>query len=285
MKLERELTPYERELLKGVSIPDLALGGAAPIKLLQTNSPQLLDSPENSFYLPGSMAGGYSVPSREGSVFLPVPPGFHGGPFALARDYIELEVRLNTTGELEQIGEPYAEMPKDAAWARDPVTGKKVCKNAKGNVIRERLHAFMKIEETGQLGCLTFAKTALRVGRGFRDSSQRLSVEGLDGIKGVVLGRYHWTSHLVKEGDRRWYAPVWQLVGKLGQPGGPSLASVLELAELRKAFMSGLRPALELEGPPDPPAPSLDEPLDGPPEPPPYERNPDDDVDDIDFGP
>jgi hypothetical protein len=94
-----KLTPQQRALLESVSIPDLALGVAAPIKLLQTNSPQLLDSPENSFYLPGSMAGGYSVPGREGPVFLPVPPGFHGGPFALARDYIELEARLNTTGE------------------------------------------------------------------------------------------------------------------------------------------------------------------------------------------
>ena len=75
---ERELTPYARELLKSVSIPDLALGGLPTIKLLQSNSPDLLDSPDNPFHLPGSMAGRLlgSPPGREGQhLFLKASSG------------------------------------------------------------------------------------------------------------------------------------------------------------------------------------------------------------------
>ena len=113
----------------------------------------------------------------------------------------------------------------------------------------------MKVEETGQIGRYVFAKTALRIGREFANASQRLKVEGLDNVRGCVLGRYRWTSRLEKQDTRRWFLPVQTLAGKLGQPGGPSLETVLELAELRKTFMAGLPPALEIEGPPEPPAP------------------------------
>ena len=101
--------------------------------------------------------------------------------------------------------------------------------------MREHINCLMKVEETGQIGRYVFAKTALRIGREFANSSQRLSVDGLDGIKGCLLGRYGWMSRLEKQDSRRWFLPVMTLCGKLGQPNGPSLKSVLELAELRKA--------------------------------------------------
>ena len=155
----------------------------------------------------------------------------------------------------------------------------------------------MKVEQTGQLGFYRFSKTALPIGRDLTNRAQALNVEGLKGVKGCVLGRYRMTSRLKETDTRRWFLPVIEYLGKLGQPNGPSLAAVLELAEMRKTFLAGLPPmleasgaALEIEGPPDPPASSLDEPLDGPPEPPPafYEglnAGRDDDIDNVDFGP
>ncbi len=151
----------------------------------------------------------------------------------------------------------------------------------------------MKVEETGQLGFYRFSKTALPIGRDLTNRAQVLSVEGLDGVKGPVLGRYKMTSFLKKEDNRRWYLPAIEYLGKLGQPNGPSLASVMELAQLRKTFLAGLPPmleasgaALEIEGPPEPPAPPAP-PLDGPPPPEGYDSpdNPDNDFDNVDFGP
>ena len=101
----------------------------------------------------------------------------------------------------------------------------------------------MKIEETAQIGVYVFSKTALRIGRHLASATQRLQVNGLNGVKGCVLGRFRMTSRLEKQGDRRWYLPVWSLVGKLGQDNGPSLAAVLGLAEMRKAFKAGIPPS------------------------------------------
>ena len=120
----------------------------------------------------------------------------------------------------------------------------------------------MKVEETGQLGFYRFSKTALPIGRDLTNRAQVLSVEGLDGAKGPVLGRYRMTSRLEKRDTRRWFLPSIAYLGKLGQPDGPSLASVMELAKMRKTFLAGLPPMLEasqtaLDGPPEPPAPPV----------------------------
>ena len=48
------------------------------------------------------------------------------------------------------------------------------------------------------------------------------------------------TSRLEKKDTRRWFLPVPTLIGKLGEPNGPSLADVLKDAELRQAFLKGL---------------------------------------------
>ena len=281
-----KITPQQRALLESVAMPDLPGGKTAPIKLTQSNSLSLMPGSDN--YLPGAVPGGYVVPGREGPLFMPVPPGFHTQPIGFRRQFVLLEMK---DGDLEPIGDPLPEPPKDARWRDDLLTGKRVYRTDAGLVVREEVLAFLWVEETGQLGCYTLNKTALKIGREFGRSSSHLKVEGLpDSVMGCILGRYLMTSRLEKDGDRRWFLPVWQLVGKLGQPNGPTLEAVLKVAELRKIFMAGLPPVLEasqgvleIEGPPaPPPEPGIDEPLDGPPEPPPYERNPDDD---IDFGP
>jgi hypothetical protein len=291
-KNKMNLTPQQRALLESVSIPDVALGGLPQIRLLQSNSPQLLDTPETSgnLYLKGAMAGGFDVPGPEGRLFIPGSPGFHYGIFGFDHVFVEYETQAD--GSLQRVGEPYAEKPKDAQWLED-ASGRRVCQRDNGNPVQEHIGCLMKIEPTNQVGIYVFSKTALRIGRELANAAQRLRVDGLDGVKGAVLGRFRMSSRLEKKGDRRWFLPVWTLVGKLGQPGGPSLETVLELAEMRKAFKAGMPPALEIE-PPAPPAPSsideappLDEPLDGPPPPEGYDSpdNPDNDPGNFDFGP
>jgi hypothetical protein len=277
-----KLTPEQLAFLQGVSDPDLPIAGLPPIYTVQLNSRVLLNLPELGAanpYLPGAMAGGFVVPSREGRLFMPSPPGFTFAVFAFTKEFAIFEIMPDKS--LRFI-ESHPEMPEDAGW-KDGPEGKRICRDSKGRVVQESRNAFVKVEETSQLGFYRFSKTALPIGRDLTNRAQVLEVKGLDGVKGCVLGRYRMTSRLKETDTRRWFLLSIEYLGKLGQPDGPSLASVMELAKLRKTFLSGLQPVLEIEGPPVPPASSsIDGPFDGPPEPPPYDRNPDDD---IDFGP
>ena len=284
-----KLTPHQRALLESVSDPDLPIAGLPPIYVVQLNSRCLLNLPELGAlnpYLPGAMAGGFVVPNREGRLFMPSPPGFTFAVFAFTKEYAVFEILPDNKGE--RFIESHPEMPADAGW-KDGPDGKRICRDSKGRVVQEARNAFMRVEETSQLGFYRFSKTARLIGRDLTNRAQVLSIKGLDGVKGPVLGRYRMTSRLKEDDTRRWFLPVIEYLGKLGQPNGPSLASVMELAQLRKTFLAGGKPALEIEGPPAPPAlpksPSYDGPLDGPPAPPPYDRNPDDDIDNVDFGP
>ena len=290
------LTPEQLALLRDVSDPDLPIAGLPSIYIVQSNSRCLLNLPELGAanpHIPGAMAGGFVVPNREGRVFMPSSPGFTFSVFAFTKEFAIFEILPNNNG-LKYI-ESHPEMPKDAGW-QGPL-GQRICRDSKDRVVQEARNAFMKVEETSQLGFYRFSKTALPIGRDLTDRAQVLSVEGLNGVKGCMLGRYRMTSRLEKKDTRRWHLPVIEYLGKYGQPNGPSLASVMELAELRKTFLAGLPPvlkasqaALEIDGPPEPSASSsIDGPLEGAPPHKGYD-GPDDGSDgglddDIDFGP
>jgi hypothetical protein len=62
-----QLTPAECALLQGVAIPDLPVGALPSIKLLQTNSPELLDSPLSA--PPLGPIRGRKRPSRIPAIF------------------------------------------------------------------------------------------------------------------------------------------------------------------------------------------------------------------------
>ena len=77
------------------------------------------------------------------------------------------------------------------------------------------------------------------------------------------------TSQLERRGDYRWYKPLATLLGKFGEPNGPTIDEVRLGAQLRKAFKTGASWDAPLE-PPAPPNPSAQI------ERQPYERQPDD---------
>ena len=116
------LNELDRKLLQSVSIPDLALGALPPAKLLQSNSPELLDRPEadDNIFVAGAVAGGWVLPTAggDGRVFMPVPPGFDFGVIAFTQRWVEGE--LDSDGKFQTVGEPYAEKPPTARWRPDP---------------------------------------------------------------------------------------------------------------------------------------------------------------------
>ena len=130
-----QLTPAERALLQGVAIPDLPVGALPSIKLLQTNSPELLNANDNEMFLEGSIAGGFVAPHREGRAFLPSPPGFHFQIFGWDKLYNEYEKRADGTD-----GRPvdkHPDKPQDAHWL-DAGVPKPGYYRANGNRIVER---------------------------------------------------------------------------------------------------------------------------------------------------
>ena len=145
-------------------------------------------------YVEGARAGGYVLPTREGRVFMPVPPGFEFGLIAFTQRWVVGE--LDKDGQFQQVGEPYAEEPKDARWVKNPDTGKKRHVTASGLLVREEIGVVMQPEATGQICHYVTKKTAVKVGRAFSKRAQRLQVDGLDGVRGVVLGRFRATSFL-----------------------------------------------------------------------------------------
>jgi hypothetical protein len=241
-----QLTPAERALLQGVAIPDLPVGALPSIKLLQTNSPELLNANDNEMFLEGATAGGFVAPHREGRVFLPSPPGFRFQIFGWDKFYYEYEKRADGTD-----GRPvdkHLDKPQDAHWL-DAGVPKPGYYRANGNRIVETLGCYMRLPETGQVGRFDFSKTALRIGRELADRSQRLKIEGEE-IKGAVVGLFLMVSRVEKKNDRRWFLPAPQFLGKLGAVNGPSLADVLACAALRQAFLKGA----PLPEPPEQPA-------------------------------
>jgi hypothetical protein len=188
---------------------------------------------------------------------MPVPPGFEFGLIAFTQRWVVGE--LDKDGQFQQVGEPYAEEPKDARWVKNPDTGKKRHVTASGLLVREEIGVVMQPEATGQICHYVTKKTAVKVGRAFSKRAQRLQVDGLDGVRGVVLGRFRATSFLQTDPDtgRNWNLPVFSCIGVLGQERGPSMERVLEMARLREAYLKGasLSEPQALE-PPAPPAAS-----------------------------
>jgi hypothetical protein len=120
--------------------------------------------------------------------------------------------------------------------------------------------------------------------------AERLRVKAeIDGriqeLQGCTLGLFQVTSAIEKKGDRRYPVPVFRLVGKLGEPGGPTPEQWRLAKQLRQAFKQGEDwvPAEAI----DPPAPPVidagDEGAwnDGAPGPDRYEGP--NDLDDVDF--
>ena len=227
------LTPEQRALIAGVAAPDVPGKPLPPIKIAQSNSPELLDSPDNEAYLPGAVAGGFIIPGREERIFQPSPPGIKFGVFGWATVWHVYEKRPD--GSNQRIGS-YPEKPADAAWREDS-SGKRACLDDDGNSVVETLGCFMRLA-TGQIGRFDFSKTAKPIGDELATRSQRLSIKDGD-LKGSVLGVFQMTTRLKVDGARRWFLPVPILLGKLGEKNGPSVDDVIVLAQLRQAFKEG----------------------------------------------
>jgi hypothetical protein len=194
-QIATSLTPDQKALLAGIAMPDVAGKPLPPIKLVQSNSPFLLDAPDNEMFIPGAVAGGFVVPDREGRAFLPGNPGLRFGIFGWSTAWNIFEKRAD--GNNQRI-DSLPQKPSDAVW-REDAEGRRACVNDQGHAVVETLSCFMRLARTGQVGRFDFSKTALRPGNELATRSQRLSVSGGD-IKGCVLGLFQRPQGLKSRG-------------------------------------------------------------------------------------
>jgi hypothetical protein len=307
MKDERDpnnLTPEERALVESGAEPDLPSGMPPLAALLQSTSLQL--QPGNTDFVVGACQGDFLVPRDGGFVLIKGTIGITFVPVGFETQWPQFRPFRGGYA-----GVTHASKPVNAKWLKPEKTFDKPASpdGKQGNyLIDADGNPGDKIEETLYLHALvlpgdshpphgvsfSFHSTSLSIGKDFGKRAERLQVT-TNGhpLKGYVVAKWKLTSFYKKPDKYGWWEPVLSLVGKLGEASGPTREETLLAARLRANFKQGLTPVLEaaraapeIEGPPEPPAPlSEDASFDGPPEPPPYDRNPDDDIDDVDFGP
>ncbi len=236
-----QLSAEDRALLAGAEGSDLPALGPPPITLNQPLSPAVLPGDGR---VQGAVVGGYVVPWNEESIAI---ERYRSVIFAFTEDF--REYRPNRGG----LAHVHPTLPADARW-RDDKNPKGHYRDSNDNPVEDTINCFMMVvnlkpEPFG--GVFRFSRKALAVGRDLSNRAHRLKVEG-ENISGMVIGLWGWTSRLAPGANSSsFYLPVMTLLGKLGEPTGPTLAQVRLAAQLRQKFKEGLPWA------PEPPAPSL----------------------------
>jgi hypothetical protein len=225
------------------------------IALAAAVSPELI--PNGPRYVPGLAIGDFAVPQGDMKIVVKGQVGFETFIVGFGHSVPEY---LPGRGKLVTI---HAELPPDAKflYASDGVekTGFWL-KN--GNKVVPTVTAHLLVNGHG---CVyDFYSSAYKIGKHLVVMAQRLrgAIQGADGrpveVKGCTLGKFLFTSHMESPkgaATAPYPLPVVTLVGKLGQPNGPTLAQFKQLRELRQAFRDGLDwvPVEAIE-PPAPPA-------------------------------
>ena len=176
-------------------IPDLALGGVPPIKLLQTNSPQLARHARDQRQPVPQGRDGRRV-RRPGPRRARLPARLLRGSTTGSSAFDHRLCRIRSAGgRVASAGRRAARRKAEGcAVAAKTLRQEGLSRATTATCVQEHIGALMKIEETDQIGVYVFSKTALRIGRELANAAQRLQVDGLDGVKGGVLGRFRMTS-------------------------------------------------------------------------------------------
>jgi hypothetical protein len=218
--------------------PDVPSTVSAYVALMAALS-QAVD-PNSDRYIPGTRVGDLVIytSSNKPKVF-PGATGFKTMVLAFERLWI---------GRPEG-DEPirYPKKPPDVAWldrgdhgVEQPGHYRIGPDGELGNRVVLTLIAYLLVDGIDEVVSLSFTKSALRMcGNGFMDMAQKIAVrigpDGLQWVTGCTLGKFRVTSRLVDNGTRRWHVPKVELIGRLGEEGGPTLEEWRHAQSLRIA--------------------------------------------------
>jgi hypothetical protein len=224
------LTPEDLALVAGDS-PDLAVRARSKVVLTQSNSPELV--PGDKRHVPGAQVGWFVVPS---------------GDERVAVDHVDfIVIGFSHYYDEYQPGRgPYVDThvnkPAAAIWY-DRKRGDKVDKTGlylpSGNRLVETILAYL-VMTRGQGASFAFQGSAIPVGRDFSDRASTIKgVVGTSSVHTCTVGKWRMTATHERNGDDRWCKPAVALLGKLGEPKGPTIPEWRQAQTLRKAVKDG----------------------------------------------
>ena len=226
--------------------------------LIQTNSLELVAGDAKEF--PGAAPGDHVLP-RDGERIL--IKGSTGYRYMILDAWEGFpEFRLNRGG---YVG-PHDDKPGDAVWlkAEHSPDGKAGLyrvggDGSPGNRIEHTIYVrVLVLPDDGSAPFIvtqSYKSTAKTIANDMLNRASR-KLDGED-VANCVTSLWRMTSRLEKKDSFRWFGPVATLLGRFGEPNGPTAEQLGLAAQLRKALKRGA--ALGPLGPPEPlPAPSIE---------------------------
>jgi hypothetical protein len=206
--------------------------GGARITLAQNTSAAI--NRHEPGHVPGLSAGDFwmPLPGADPIVFKG-EAGFMSIPVAFLHKFVKWGPEIG--------GPPLDvtdEKPEDADWRLQP-DGRKRFSTLDGCRIDETISALLLVDGRG--ATFDFKSTSLRTGSNFHDHAGHLrAIVGGQEVWGYPYGKWRISSRLERSARGAWFTPVVILLGRLGDPLGPTIDEWRTAAKARLAFKQGL---------------------------------------------
>jgi hypothetical protein len=210
---------------------DLPPSAGLHSSLLQNMSQAL--SPHEPSFLPGASAGDFCLLYSNGErVLVKGGLGFACSIVAFSRCFNEW---LPDRGGFVA---SYEERPEGADW-NVTADGRKALLMPNGNRLEEVVSSCLLVEGRGVI--FDWKSSALRAGWNFHDhaSNVRAVVDGCE-VWGFGVSKWRITSRLERGPRGTWFTPVATMLGRLGEPEGPTVAEWRLADKARQALKSGV---------------------------------------------
>jgi hypothetical protein len=232
------------------------------VTLCHGMSPELMVG--GSRFTPGAAIGDYVVPQGDKRVVFRGSTGFAAQIIGFDLSHPEYTVGVGAGDRGVFVCDHGRQGPEDMRWFKEGE--KNVAKQGyyrvnggqPGNKVVPTITAYMLVNGHGV--AYAMYGTAYPIGRDLVTRAERLRVKatGPDGkpeeLKGCTLGKFLFTSRFEKKAYT-YPVPVAEILGKLGEAGGPTLEEWRKIQPLRQAFKEGGNwvPAEALDPPAPPP--------------------------------
>jgi hypothetical protein len=239
-------TPEDLALLGETSGSDLPAGFVDLIKLMQPTSAELV--PGDPKEVRNAIVGDYVIPRLDEQILVKGPVGYDCliiGAECHWPEYVPGRGGFVTS---------HVDKPNDARWLKphESPDGKEgLYRSTNDNRVEETWYVHELIlpddESAPFVATQSFSSTAVGIGK----DMLRRAGRKVAGVANSVLTKWRVRSRIEKRNDKRWALPEPIILGRYGEPGGPTPEQMRLAGELRRSLKQGLPIAPE---PPEPPA-------------------------------
>jgi hypothetical protein len=234
---ETRFTATDRTLARFEDTPDLPPLLERRSKLIQVGSPENMTG--DMAYVSGISPGDFLLYAGDERIAIKGAEGWCGVLIGAKTIYVEYGPNRGTFIAVHE------DRPDDAEW-RDGPDGRRAILRDDGNRIEETVNTYWLItgvavhpEPFGTL--FPWRSTGVPIGHKLvhQASQLRTTFDGEE-LHGPAIGKWRLTSFLEKSGDYRWFKAKPTLIGRIGEPSGPTLPEWRLATRARMAFKNGL---------------------------------------------